>query len=191
MTKAELRKQYLNKRKQFAAEELQLKSLQIGMQFFKHFNVENIRYLHVFLPISRQNEIDTWPIIQRSLKNYPSLHIVIPRGNSNTLTLDNYCYTAETKLQTNQWGISEPVNGEMVAASLIEMVIVPLIAFDEKGYRVGYGKGFYDRFLAQCRKETVKVGLSIEAPVPEITDIDQYDIPMDYCITPEKLWEFR
>jgi 5-formyltetrahydrofolate cyclo-ligase len=118
------------------------------------------------------------------------LHIVLPKADPKTFAMAHYLYNEQTNLQLNEWGVSEPADGETVAPTLIDMVIIPLIAFDEKGYRVGYGKGFYDRFLAQCRKNTVKIGLSIEAPVPKITDINQYDIPMDYCLTPEKIWRF-
>jgi 5-formyltetrahydrofolate cyclo-ligase len=70
------------------------------------------------------------------------------------------------------------------------MILLPLLAFDEKGYRVGYGKGFYDRYLSRCRLDILKVGLSMEAPMAEIGDTDAYDMRMDYCVTPEKVWEF-
>lgn len=190
MTKAELRKYYLNKRKEYTTEALQLKSLQISMHFFTHFSLEKIQYLHVFLPISKQNEVDTWLIIQRILKNYPSINVVISKSDRETLTMENYCFDENTILQINAWGISEPTGGNKVEASKIDMVIIPLLAFDERGYRVGYGKGFYDRFLGSCRKDAVKIGFSYEEPVSAIEDINQYDIKMDYCITPHKMWQF-
>ena len=70
------------------------------------------------------------------------------------------------------------------------MVLVPLLCFDESGHRVGYGKGFYDRFLTKCRPDTQKVGLSYFPPVKEITDADSFDIRLDLCLTPEKVWRF-
>lgn len=191
MTKADLRKYYLNKRKEYTAEELQLKSLQISMHFFTHFNLDKIQYLHLFLPISKQNEIDTWPIIQRILKNYPSVNVVIPKSDRETLTMENYCLDEDTTLQINTWGIWEPAGGKKIEVSKIDMVIIPLLAFDERGYRVGYGKGFYDRFLEGCRKDAIKIGLSYEQPVPVIEDTNQYDVKMNYCITPEKIWTFN
>lgn len=70
------------------------------------------------------------------------------------------------------------------------MVLIPLLAFDKNGYRVGYGKGFYDRFLAECRPDVVKVGLSVFEPIDEITDLNEFDIKMDFCITPNRVWQF-
>ncbi len=190
MNKAQLRPLYIEKRRQYTPEEIQWKSLQIAMNFFSRFNLENIRYLHVFLPIIRQNEPDTWTIIQRITKNYPAVQIVVPRANLHTLNMESYLYEPGVALQANKWGIYEPINARLIEASAIDMILLPLLAFDEKGYRVGYGKGFYDRYLQRCRKEMIKIGLSPEGPVAEISDTDSYDAKMDYCISPEKVWEF-
>ena len=70
------------------------------------------------------------------------------------------------------------------------MVIVPLLAYDKEGHRVGYGKGYYDKFLEKCNPHTMTVGLSFFDPVKEITDIEPFDVPLNYCITPKKLWVF-
>ena len=69
--------------------------------------------------------------------------------------------------------------------------MLPLLAFDKKGYRVGYGKGFYDRFLLNLKEDALKVGLSLfEVEDDLISDINSYDIPMDICVTPEILYTF-
>ncbi|MDO1447879.1 5-formyltetrahydrofolate cyclo-ligase [Rhodocytophaga aerolata] len=190
MNKADLRKLFLEKRKSYTAEEIQWKSLQIATHFFARFMLADVRYLHIFLPIVRQQELDTWPIIQRITKNYPSVQLVIPKTDIPNLSMGSYVYEPGIALQTNKWGMSEPENGQVVDASQLDMILLPLLAFDEQGYRVGYGKGFYDRYLQRCKPAVIKVGLSIEAPVPQIADIDQYDYKMDYCVTPEKVWEF-
>jgi len=67
---------------------------------------------------------------------------------------------------------------------------VPLLAVDKKGYRVGYGKGFYDKFLPSCKKECLKIGFSYFEPVDEITDKDQFDVPLELCITPHNIYVF-
>lgn len=190
MNKAQLRLLYIEKRRQYTPEEIQWKSLQIAMHFFSRFSLENIRYLHVFLPISRQNEPDTWTIIQRITKNYPAVQIVVPKADLQTLNMESYLYKPGVELQANKWGIYEPVNARLIETAAIDMILLPLLAFDEKGYRVGYGKGFYDRYLQRCRKDIIKIGLSPEGPVAEISDIDPYDAKMDYCISSEKVWEF-
>jgi 5-formyltetrahydrofolate cyclo-ligase len=70
------------------------------------------------------------------------------------------------------------------------MIIIPLLAFDEKGYRVGYGKGFYDRYLKECREDCLKIGLSYFEAVPSVDDAAEFDVPLDFCITPQRTYVF-
>ncbi|MNY64409.1 5-formyltetrahydrofolate cyclo-ligase family protein [compost metagenome] len=70
------------------------------------------------------------------------------------------------------------------------MVFVPLLAFDIHGNRIGYGKGFYDKFLAECKPETIKIGLSFFEAVNQIDDVFESDIKLDYCVAPEKIYQF-
>ena len=91
---------------------------------------------------------------------------------------------------SNQYGILEPINGTILEPMEIDIVFVPLLAFDENGYRVGYGKGYYDRFLSRCRKDILKIGFSFFEAEPVIEDIDNYDVPLNLCITPLNVYEF-
>ena len=79
--------------------------------------------------------------------------------------------------------------GAVVDETQIDLIFLPLLAFDHAGFRIGYGKGFYDTFLPKCRKDVVKVGLSLFDPVPRLPAED-HDVPMDYCFTPERLYQF-
>ncbi len=90
----------------------------------------------------------------------------------------------------NQYGIPEPINGTILEPMEIDIVFVPLLAFDEKGFRVGYGKGYYDRYLSRCRKDILKIGFSFFEAEPVIEDIDNYDVPLNLCITPLNVYEF-
>ena len=98
--------------------------------------------------------------------------------------------TDNTKLKANSWGVPEPLDGIEVPTQKIDLVFLPLLAFDENGNRVGYGKGFYDNFLRECKEDVVKVGLSLFTAEKEITDVNGNDIPLDYCVTPEKIYSF-
>ena len=71
----------------------------------------------------------------------------------------------------------------------LDVIFVPLLAYDEKGNRIGYGKGFYDRFLANCKPDTLFVGLSFFPPEKNIS-VEETDVPLHYCITPEKILSF-
>jgi 5-formyltetrahydrofolate cyclo-ligase len=103
---------------------------------------------------------------------------------------NNYLLTDNTLLVKNRWGIPEPAEGIEVPAEKIDLVFLPLLAFDLAGHRVGYGRGFYDNFLANCRRDVIKVGLSLFEAEAQISDINPRDIAMNYCLTPNTIYEF-
>lgn len=190
MTKAELRKLSLQQRKQLSAGNIELYSQQICNSFFSSFNLQTVRYLHVYLPIQRLQEVNTWLIIHRLQAEYCHIRIAIPKTNSHDLSMESYVWDEHLLLKENKWGITEPAAGNLVTAQDIDMILMPLLGFDEKGYRAGYGKGYYDRFLEKCNKDIIKIGLCCLTPVSRITDVNSFDIRMDYCITPDKVWQF-
>ncbi len=192
MKKAELRKHYLSKRKAISAEEMATKSQQIANLFFQNFDLSTIKNLHIFLPIIKNNEIDTWLIIRYLQQNFPEINIVIPKIFPEKSELENYIFD-EKSLTENHWGILEPSGGnqEKILPEQIDLVIIPLLAFDKQGNRVGYGKGFYDRFLQNCSPKTLKVGLCLEEPIEIIEDLNKFDVKMDVCITPTKIYSFE
>ena len=104
--------------------------------------------------------------------------------------LDHILIDDETIMIDNKFGIPEPLSGFTLEPELIDLVFVPLLGFDEAGNRVGYGKGYYDKFLATCRQDVVIIGLSFLEAVKEIVDTDPWDVPLHYCITPNRVYEF-
>jgi 5-formyltetrahydrofolate cyclo-ligase len=90
----------------------------------------------------------------------------------------------------NKYNILEPIGNYVLQPDQVDLVFVPLLAFDRLGYRVGYGKGYYDRYLRRCRKDVITIGFSYFEPIDTIRDIDQFDVPLKYCITPSRLYEF-
>lgn len=89
------------------------------------------------------------------------------------------------------WGIPEPVGGTVVKPTDFDIVLIPLLAFDKYGHRVGYGKGFYDRYLVNCRPDCLKIGISLFDPVDLIAEVESHDISLDIAICPSKLYDFR
>lgn len=160
---------------------------------FQKISLRQVEYLHVFLPILSKKEPDTYPIIAYLRSEFPEIKIVISKSELETNNMKHYLFHADTRLLTNKWGIAEPeaVNMEEVSASLIDMVLIPLLAFDMEGNRVGYGKGYYDVFLRSCKANVQKIGLSLFDPLDHITDTEAHDIPLDACVTPQKLWRFQ
>ena len=96
-----------------------------------------------------------------------------------------------TMFANSAWGIPEPVDGTIVKPSDFDIVLIPLLAFDKNGHRVGYGKGFYDRYLVKCRPDCLKIGISLFDPVDHIEEVESHDIPLDIAICPAKLYDFR
>jgi 5-formyltetrahydrofolate cyclo-ligase len=190
MNKSSLRKLYLEKRKTLSDKEFEKRNRLIFENFFNTFNLEEIEIVHTFLPITKSREIDTWHIIKEISQKMPHIQILITKTIIETLEMENLILTEQTILKENQWGIPEPESGEQVHEHGIDLVITPLLTFDKKGNRVGYGKGFYDRFFKKCRPDAVKVGLSLEPPIESIDDVNEFDVKMDFCITPDKVYKF-
>jgi len=144
-------------------------------------------YYHIFLTITESKEIDTSYLL--TLLQGKDKNIIVPKTVSDN-QLENYLLTDNTLLKKNKWHIPEPVDGIIVDEKQIEVVFIPLLAFDKKGNRVGYGKGFYDTFLKNCNADVLKIGLSLFEPEEKINDITKNDVPLDYCITPDKVYKF-
>ena len=190
MKKRELRKNYLARQKSLSDFERNEMSRKIAERFFEKFSLETVRFLHVFLAIEKNNEIKTDKIIKLLWRDFPEIVTIASRVDFEAMTLENLKYDADTKLFKNKWHIDEPTGAELVEIEKIDLVLVPLLAFDERGFRVGYGKGFYDKFLSECREDVLKIGLSYYAPVVEISDVNEFDIKLDFCITPEEIRRF-
>ena len=193
-TKATLRRAALSQRKLLTNKEIKLRSEQLRDQLFQHFSVAEWRWLHVFLPLAQKNEPDTWLIIRRIWAEKLPVRLAVPVVQSDNISLKHYELVPTTSLLTNRWGIPEPAADPAteVAPARLDAVLVPLLACDLQGQRVGYGGGFYDRFLAQCRPQTLFIGLSVldEAPVAAIADVRPTDVPLHAVITPGGVWNF-
>jgi 5-formyltetrahydrofolate cyclo-ligase len=190
MTKKELRKHYLNKRKALSSAEYKNLNLKLFKQLFSSVDLSAVKVLHTFLPIEKNNEPDTWPIIDRIRKEYPKIKISIPRINDQTGELENFYFENKDQLKYNIWGIPEPKHGIPTEPSSIDMVFAPMLVFDRTGHRVGYGKGFYDRFFRQCSSNCKRIGICVFPPVDNIDDVSEYDERLDMIITPEESFKF-
>jgi len=188
--KATLRQLFLDRRLNIGRSSYWMLTEDI-MDQVKLINWADFRIVHVFMPIRKHNEIDTFSILNYFKLEYPGLQIVIPRTNFEKCEITNVLYDHEyTILGRNKYDIPEPIHGKIILPEMIDLVFIPLLACDLQGNRVGYGKGFYDRFLSKCRYDVKKIGLSFFDPVDKIEDVNVFDIPLDECITPKKTWVF-
>ncbi|MCR9263795.1 MAG: 5-formyltetrahydrofolate cyclo-ligase [Flavobacteriaceae bacterium] len=187
MLKHELRKKY----KKMRAELSDVSASDFSILLANHvlqIPIWDFFYFHTFLGIEENKEVDTLPLI--TLLQGKDKNVVIPKV-SGEHSMENYLLTDNTVFRKNKWHIPEPVDGIVVPEDKIDVVFLPLLAFDAHGNRVGYGKGYYDTFLHKCRKETIKIGLSFfKAEETLITDVHENDVTLDYCVTPEKVYTF-
>lgn len=185
MTKKELRKIYLDKRMGLSEVQYEQLNHQLCEHFFKAVELSGIQVLHTFLPIKRTREVNTWLIIDRLKKDFTHIKVAVPKINNQTSKLEHYFLENPEQLKNNTWEIPEPVYGIPTPTSKIDAVLVPLLAFDKQGHRLGYGRGFYDRFLADCRPACLKIGLSFFESEEEIDEINEKDVPLNLVITPK------
>lgn len=188
MLKKELRKKYKILRQQISEDQLEDNSLAIANRLLQ-LDIWEQTYFHLYLTIEEQKEIETEFILQ--ILAGKDKEIVVAKSNFDTLEMTHYLLTDNTKFQKNQYNIYEPVDGIEVPTAKIDVVFVPLLAYDKKGNRVGYGKGFYDIFLSKCKEDVVKIGLSFFEPEESIDDVSETDIRLDYCVTPGNVYSFR
>lgn len=188
MKKNDLRIKYKKLRQEFSSEEIEEKSLEIANNLL-NLPIWDYSYFHLFLSISEKKEIDTEPILH--ILQGKDKNIVVSKTDFENFRLTNYLLTDSTILRKSKYGIPEPVDGIEVPPAKIEVVFVPLLAFDEKGNRIGYGKGFYDKFLSGCTGEVVKIGISFFEAETEFAGVSPHDVPLDYCVTPQKIYNFQ
>lgn len=185
MKKKELRKLYLEKRNSLSEEERERFSIQIFQQFITNFNLSDVKKIHIFLPIKKRNEVNTWYFIRYFWEK--RVQVFVPKIENDRMA--NYRLTPETVLEENDWGILEPVSQKIEEKLELDLVIIPLLYSDNQGNRVGYGKGFYDVFFSES-SQTKKIGVNFFTPNQDVQDVDLYDIPLDYLVTPSEMLPF-
>lgn len=187
MNKQELRQKYKALRQQLSETQVEDYSMDIANQLLK-LNIWDYSTYHVFLTIENQREINTDYIL--NILAGKDKNIVISKSNFEDYSMRHYLLTDNTKIKKNHYNIPEPVDGIEIQPSQLDVVFVPLLAFDMAGNRIGYGKGFYDRFLANCKPETLKIGLSFFEAESEPFETSADDIKLDYCVTPNAVQTF-
>ncbi|GAB3649987.1 5-formyltetrahydrofolate cyclo-ligase [Echinicola sediminis] len=187
--KAYLRKLYKEKREGLGAKKRQLFAAKIKKEVVSFVSAhKRFQHFHIFLPIERLNEIDTFPIVASLLADGKQVYTSVT--DFSTGDLRTVKINPNTKYIKDKWGIPVPVELEEAELKSIEVVFMPLLAYDLAGNRVGYGKGFYDRFLRKLDQDVYKIGLSYFVPEVSI-EAEDHDIPMDICILPSGIIEFK
>ncbi len=189
MTKQDVREIYKQKRLAISSKE-KLKLDDLLLLQFQSFDFSTVQTVLSYWPMANMAEPNTH-LFTGYLRHFvPNLQIAYPICNLKTLDMKAVLINEDTVYKTNQYGITEPQSTQTVAVENIDLVLVPNLIVDKKGFRVGYGKGFYDRFLANCNTDVTLMGFNYFDPIDRITDTNKFDIPLNFCITPTNVYEF-
>lgn len=184
--KQTLRTGYKQKRKSLTPSTINSLSLEIANQALK-LPIWEASFYHLYLTIKHLKEVETEPLL--SVLCGRDKNIIISKSDILNGEMSYYLLKDNTTIKPNIWNIPEPPDGLQIKASKLEVIFVPLLAFDKVGHRVGYGKGFYDGFLKNC-PNAVKIGLSFFEADEKIKDIQPNDIVLYYCLTPNQIYQF-
>jgi len=189
MLKSEARKEFRSRRSELSKKEKSRLDNLLLIEFQK-VKLPFVHYLLSYWPIEDYNEPNTHLFTDYVEFKNPHLLVCYPKIESAAFSMQAISAPEGSLFIKNKFDIPEPRNGEVIDPSLIDMVFVPLVVFDRKGNRAGYGKGYYDRFLMTCRPDCLKIGFSYFEPVELLEDKNQYDIPLNMCITPAGSYVF-
>ena len=161
----------------------------LSKRIFKNLlelNIWEKSFYHLYLSNEINNEVETDEIV--NLLFMKNKRVFVPKILGKDLLnieIDN-----NTNYSLNQLGIKEPISSNQKDTSILEVIFVPLLIFDKLGHRVGYGGGYYDKFLENIKDDVLKIGLSLFDPIEKIQDIEKHDISLDYIITPKRVYDF-
>lgn len=186
MNKQQLRASALEQRKALTPNQVQEQSLKIT-NLLLGLDIWSNKIYHTFLSIEHQKEVQTEPLI--TLLHGKDKTIVVPRMKEYN-QLEHVLLEEDTTIDIKSFGVPEPVNGSLISEDQLDVIFVPLLCFDKSGNRLGYGKGFYDRFLSRARPDALFIGLSLLDVLENTLEPSAHDIPLHMAVTPETVYRF-
>jgi 5-formyltetrahydrofolate cyclo-ligase len=184
MPKKSIRDEMLARRKQLAAETCVSRSLRIQKRFLEAPEFVDAKALGIYSPIL--NEVFTEEIFH--VAHRMGKKVAYPRVRERILEFVEV--SGPKELSPGSFGILEPKGSEAISPGLLDVLVVPGVAFDLAGYRLGYGKGFYDRFLHFSTRPGVLVGLCFESQIITALPRETHDVRMDMLVTEERTLRF-
>jgi 5-formyltetrahydrofolate cyclo-ligase len=188
-TKAMLRRDFIERRSQLSKDHLQSWLPQMIAHLATLPLPANGTCMS-YKSLAEKNEVPSKPFEAYFEQQLASVKWCYPRTLDRKGNMAAMCLNDESAFSTSAWGIAEPAEGQLIKPTDISLVLVPLLAFDLRGHRVGYGKGYYDRFLKRCKNDVISLGISWFEPVDAIADINANDVSLKYCVTPQQLYVF-
>ena len=186
LTKNELRRLYKAKRMALSQDEVNFLSQKLLDNFILQFNPIENQSVNIFLAIEKFNEVNTQFFIDFFFEK--KIKVYVPKiVNDKLISVQIF---PDSEYESNKWGIKEPLT--TIAANVhLDYVLTPLLYCDNRGNRVGYGKGFYDAFFLENQNIGKKIGLNFFDPEENIADVFETDIPLDVLLTPYDNLDFN
>jgi 5-formyltetrahydrofolate cyclo-ligase len=188
-SKEKIRQHFREARKRLTIEEQERMNAALLFQLEKAVP-QFLQVMMTFCSLPQWGEPDAALLTQFLESRYPQLKVAYPKILDDRGNMDAVIPSPGSAMIPGRWNIPEPESGEIIDPGQLELVLVPLLAFDLNGQRVGYGKGYYDRFLQRCRPDVIRLGVSFFEPISRIEDTGYFDVPLSRCITPVRLYEF-
>lgn len=186
MLKKDLRKEYLEKRMSLSESDVIILSEKIFNNIILQFEFLENQNVHVFLPIVKFHEINTFPFIEFLWSR--KVNVFVPKVFDGMII--SIKLTDNTVLKQNAWGINEPISNQN-EQNIFDYVITPLLYCDKNGNRVGYGKGYYDQFFCSINSDAKKIGVNYFPPNDDIIeDVFKSDIQLNYLASPDEILSF-
>ncbi len=175
MDKTQLRRQIREMKRQMTENQIETASARLGELFAKTEQYRQAKTIYGYLPYNQ--EVRTTHMLERALRE--GKRVAVPKVYGDEM---KFIYLTDfSDLEENSWGIPEPVSDGPVASDTTALVLMPGLAFTKNGDRMGYGGGFYDKFLAsESNHPTVALCYAFQL-VDEIPT-DDYDIPVDLVL---------
>lgn len=193
MDKKTIRQAKKNLRQQLSEAVLDDLSQQLCHQFLYHFHATllTVKTISVFMSDEKRHEPNTHYLIKAIEQKFKKINITTPKVDFETKTFQNILIDVDTEFELNRYGIAEPTSGEILANDNLDLVIVPLLAFDAKGNRLGYGGGYYDRMLSQTNSNCLKIGYSLFDVELEVLPAEKHDVLLNAVACPHKVYFFE
>ena len=142
--------------------------------------------VHIFLPIKKNNEPNIQLILPQLWER--GIEVITSKTDFTQKQMSHFQLTPETRIEINSKGIPEPMDGIEVSVESIDAILIPLMIADKEGNRIGYGGGYYDQLLKETK--AIKIGLSLSNPIDKIVQSDEWDVPLNYLITPFNTFDY-
>lgn len=181
--KEKIRKDLLDRRSRIPEKEYLEKSERIISRLRKLPEITNARSIHCYISMNKRREANTHPLLKELINT--GHNVVVPLTHIDSGVLTHVRLNDFEDLQPGAWGVPEPQKGERVSAEALDLVIVPMVGGDTNRNRIGYGKGFYDRFLQNV--SCPAVGLLFETCLVDEIPVEPFDVKLDKFVTEERV----